>query len=140
MNLPSTLLLAASAVELGRILGLSLPLRHIAAFALVSIRPVSGQLVTAENDVAVAALFLAALCYTFRYLEERRNKHLLLAGTCIGLLGGRPQNSRPAALGSLHSTAANRAMASGTRVAAERRHSCICARRTGFKLRAAHRH
>lgn len=87
-NLPSVVLLAAAAFALMEQLGVSRLLSHWAAFAVVTVSPVVRQLVDAENDVAVAALFLTCLCYSFRYLEDERFANLALASVTLGLLAG----------------------------------------------------
>ncbi len=66
-NLPAAVLLAVAAVQLGSVLGLSRAWRHLFALAVVFTVPMRRQLVSNENDIAVAALFLAALAEAARY-------------------------------------------------------------------------
>jgi hypothetical protein len=88
MNLPAALLLACAAVELGRGVGLMRGLAHLAALAVVCNFVVLNQLVDAENDVAAAGLFLAALAYSVRYARQRRPADLAFAAVSVGLLAG----------------------------------------------------
>jgi hypothetical protein len=87
-NLPATALLAAAVICLGGEVGLSRPLAHLAGIAAVSNYVVLYQLLNAENDVAVAALFSAALLYGLRFLRSRRQADLLLCSVVVGLLAG----------------------------------------------------
>ncbi len=88
MNLPSVLLAAAATLELGRLFGLSRTLRHLAALAVVSTNPMLRQLVCAENDITVAAMFLAASSYAIRFARVGRMADLLLGAGSLGLLAG----------------------------------------------------
>jgi len=66
-------LLAVAAVELATACGLSRPLCHLTGMAIVTTRPMLRQLVSAENDVAVAALSRRNLAETvpdFRGLRK----------------------------------------------------------------------
>lgn len=87
-NLPAAVLLAASAVEFASCCGLSRPLCHLSSMAILATQPMLRQLISAENDVAVAALFLATLVYVVRYAQQPRPADLLLASTTLGLLTG----------------------------------------------------
>lgn len=87
-NLPAVVLLPASAFQFMRLLGVTRGLSHLSAMAMVLTWPVFRQLVTAENDVATAAMFLAALVYVVRYAFERRMLDAVLASAAIGLLAG----------------------------------------------------
>lgn len=87
-NLPSVVLLAASAFALANTLGVSRPLCHWTGLAVVTVFPVMRQLTDAENDVAVVALFLACLCYSFCYLRSNRFAHLAFASVTLGILAG----------------------------------------------------
>jgi hypothetical protein len=87
-NLPATLLLAASTVSFGSRLGLTRPLACLGGLAVVCNFIVLRQLTDAENDVAAAACFVAAVLYAFRYADGGRRADLLLAGVSLGLLAG----------------------------------------------------
>ncbi|HUT91539.1 MAG TPA: hypothetical protein VMY37_18720 [Thermoguttaceae bacterium] len=87
-NLPAAILLAAAAVELATACGVSRPLCHLTGMAIVTTRPMLRQLVSAENDVAVAALFLATLVYGVRYARYRKPADVILASVTLGLLTG----------------------------------------------------
>jgi hypothetical protein len=87
-NLPVAVLLACASVELGRQLGLSASFRHLAGLAVVTNFVVFKQLVDTENDVAVAALFLACLAYALRYADRHRTADLIFGVACLGLLAG----------------------------------------------------
>ena len=87
-NIPATLLLTFGALELGRLLGLAPVVRHSAALAVVSNYVVMKQLVDAENDVAVAGLFVACLCYGLRAARGDRASGFLLGPAALGLLCG----------------------------------------------------
>jgi len=94
MNLPSAMLLAVSTLELGRLLGLGSWFRHVAALVVLTNNPVIHQLISAENDVTVAALFLSALCYGMRLSLRTGRSHayvdsdVCLGAITIGLLAG----------------------------------------------------
>jgi hypothetical protein len=87
-NVPAAILFACSAVAFATGLGLPRSLAHLAGFALVCNFVVLKQLVDAENDVAVAACFFAALSYALRYQEGPRAGTLLLGAISLGLLAG----------------------------------------------------
>jgi hypothetical protein len=87
-NLPAIILMAAAAVELAAVLGVSRPLCHLSGMAIVATTPAWRQAVSAENDVAVAALFLATLFYVVRYARDHRLADLILASATVGLLTG----------------------------------------------------
>jgi hypothetical protein len=87
-NIPAVILLACSARALGGLTGASVTWRNLGALAVVTNSVVSNQLVDAENDVAVAAMFLAGLTYGLRYASEGRLGDLLLGAVSLGLLGG----------------------------------------------------
>ena len=87
-NLPAAVLLACATVEIGRQIGLSTTWRNLSALAVVTNYVVLRQLITVENDVAVAALFVASLNYTLRYADHRCFADLLLGVVCLGLLAG----------------------------------------------------
>jgi hypothetical protein len=109
-NVPAAGLLAVSVVELGRLLGLRPGLYHPAAMAVLVTEPVRRQLVSAENDVAVAALFVTSLVYGGRYVGGHRRAEsestaeaalvsarptyvgrwadLIWMSACVGLLAG----------------------------------------------------
>jgi hypothetical protein len=87
-NLPAVILLGAGALEAARRSGLPPSLAHLFGLATVCTWPVLRQLVDAENDVAVLALFLAGFAYALRYARGARGADLGLAGVCLGLLAG----------------------------------------------------
>ncbi|VTR92479.1 Uncharacterized protein OS=Oscillatoria nigro-viridis PCC 7112 GN=Osc7112_2999 PE=4 SV=1 [Gemmata massiliana] len=87
-NLPAAILLACASVELGSQFGLSGSWRNLAALAIVSNYVILNQLNNLENDVAVAALFLACLANGLQYADCRRPAALILAVVCLGLLAG----------------------------------------------------
>ncbi len=87
-TLPAALLLALGSVELGRSLGLSRTFAHLAALTVVSHYVVLRQLVSNENDVAAAALFVAATAYELRHLRRGRRADLVLCAVSLGLLAG----------------------------------------------------
>jgi hypothetical protein len=87
-NIPATILLALGARELGALLGLAPGLRNLAAVAIVSNVVVVYHLTNAENDVAVAGLFLACACYGLRFARHGRAADLVLGALSLGLLCG----------------------------------------------------
>ena len=87
-NIPATLLLGFGTLELGRLLGLAPVVRHPAALAVVSNFVVMKQLVDAENDVAVAGLFVTCLCYGLRAARGDRAAGSVLGPAALGLLCG----------------------------------------------------
>jgi hypothetical protein len=87
-NLPAAILLCISAGELALYLGASRTFGHLAALAAIANVVVFRQLLDAENDVAVAGLFLACLCYGLRYARRPGAADLLLGGVCLGLFVG----------------------------------------------------
>lgn len=88
LNLPAVVLLAASGVSLCAALGLPRLWCHLTAFALVANFVVWNQLTTAENDVAVAALWCAALASTVRFAQTQQRAEVLFAALALGVLGG----------------------------------------------------
>lgn len=87
-NVPSLLILAFGALELGRAVGLDRFLAHLVALAVISHSVASNQFVEASNDLAVAGFFLACLAYGFRYARDGRRPDLALFAATIGLTGG----------------------------------------------------
>ncbi|MCI0377424.1 MAG: hypothetical protein L0215_07450 [Gemmataceae bacterium] len=87
-NLPATILLACAAVELTQSSGASRAFANLAGVAVVSVWPVFRQLATTENDVAVAALFVASLAYIVRHLQGGQVMDLVWACASLGLLVG----------------------------------------------------
>lgn len=87
-NIPAIVLLALGTVELLTRLGASRPWCHVCGWAALTTYPVLDQALTAGNDVAVAGLLLAALSYTLRYIQNKRNPDLVLAAVSLGLLMG----------------------------------------------------
>jgi hypothetical protein len=87
-NLPPVVLLAVGMAELSRQAGLPRGWCNIAALAVLANFVVVRQLTDAENDVAVAALFLTCLAYGLRHARRGRLSDLVLGSTCLGLLAG----------------------------------------------------
>lgn len=87
-NLPASILLAVACLEVAGSLGISRLMAHL--FALVSVSHVVllRQLVDNENDVAVAAMFMATLAYAFRWTATESTGDLVLAALAVGLLAG----------------------------------------------------
>ncbi|MBC7078842.1 MAG: hypothetical protein H5T92_11155, partial [Synergistales bacterium] len=75
-------------MELLRALGLRPAMCHLAAMAILATRATWRQAVSAENDVAVAALFFATLLYALRYARGGKRADLVLAAVAFGLLCG----------------------------------------------------
>lgn len=87
-NLPSVALLALATIALARQLDLRPVSCHLAGFAAVGNSIVLRQLCDNENDVAVAALFIACLAYAFRSARRLRRADVCLGALCAGLLAG----------------------------------------------------
>jgi hypothetical protein len=87
-NLVPAVLLACAAREVAFRAGLSNVWGNLGALAVVSNFVVIKQLADAENDLAVAALFLASLGYAFRYAAAGRRADLALWAAGLGLLAG----------------------------------------------------
>jgi hypothetical protein len=87
-NLPAAVLLALATLELAKNLDISRGLSHLAALAVVSQFILFRQLVENENDVAVAAAFMAAVAYGLRYERSARTADLSFAAVALGLLAG----------------------------------------------------
>lgn len=87
-NLPFLILWVLAAIEVGRVVGLSVVWRHLAALAMIAIHTTFHESEKAMNDLAVAACFFAAVAFGFRYLQSRQTSHLVLNGIATGLLAG----------------------------------------------------
>lgn len=87
-TLPFAAVLALGSVELARGLGLRPLIRHTVGLAAVANFIVFRQLLDTENDVPVAAFFVACMAYGFRFLRHQRRGDLILAAASCGLLGG----------------------------------------------------
>ncbi|HEX5443733.1 MAG TPA: hypothetical protein VFW87_07890, partial [Pirellulales bacterium] len=87
-NLPSVALLALATIALARQLDLRPVSCHLAGFAAVGNSIVLRQLCDNENDVAVAALFIACLAYAFRSARGLRRADVYCGAICAGLLAG----------------------------------------------------
>lgn len=87
-NVPALILLALMVVELASVIGLSPLFCHLGGMTAVSSFPVLKQIAEAENDLAAAALFIACVCYTFRYCKHGRLPDLFYSAIAIGLLAG----------------------------------------------------
>jgi hypothetical protein len=87
-NVPTVLLFGFSLLAWGRELGMP---NGVNAMLLVSIsvtQPVWRQSISAENDVAVAALAIASVLFATRFLAQSALTDLLFFGMAVGLLGG----------------------------------------------------
>jgi hypothetical protein len=87
-NLPAAILLSVGAIELAAGAGLARPTAHLVGLATVSTWPVLRQLADAENDIAVAGLFLTGLGYVLRHVRAGRLADLAFASVTLGLLAG----------------------------------------------------
>ena len=87
-NLPVTALLGCSGVAFATQIGLPRGLAHLAGLALVCHFVVFEQLVDQENDIAVAACFIAALTYAFQDHTVPRRGTKVLGAVSLGLLAG----------------------------------------------------
>jgi hypothetical protein len=87
-NVPAVTVLILGGVELARQFGLGRPLTICTALALVANHIVFRQITDAENDVAVAGLFLAGLAYGIRHAKTGSGADLAFAAAAIGLLAG----------------------------------------------------
>jgi hypothetical protein len=87
-NVLPIILFASASVNLARTFGLAGIWPHIVGMIVTCQGITFQQLVDNENDVAVAAAFLAASLYIFRFIQTRDNHFLLLGSTAIGLLAG----------------------------------------------------
>lgn len=87
-NLPVACLFALSTVDLARQLRLGRAASQLAGLAAVSNYVVLRQLVDNENDIAVAALFISALAYAFRYARHASGASALWFVASLGLLAG----------------------------------------------------
>lgn len=87
-NLPAAILLAAAAVQLAALFGVSRPFCHLSGMAIVATIPMLRQLVSSENDIAVAALFFATLVYGIRHTRHHGRADLIFASVALGLLTG----------------------------------------------------
>jgi hypothetical protein len=88
LNLPATLLLAFASLEVGALLGMARPFKHITALAIISNSVMMTQLLDPKNDIAVAGLFFAAMAYGFRFALKARSADLAFCATSLGLLCG----------------------------------------------------
>jgi hypothetical protein len=87
-NIPAVVVLPIAAVELAARVGLTRPLCHLTGFAAFASYPMVKQMLDAENDLAVAALFLASLGYGLRHVQQGRWGDLVFASVSLGLLAG----------------------------------------------------
>ncbi|GIW96028.1 MAG: hypothetical protein KatS3mg110_4069 [Pirellulaceae bacterium] len=87
-NVPAIALLGLASWNFMRMLGIRPGICHLAAAVILATRVTWRQAVSAENDVAVAALFFAGLVYGFRFATNGRHADLLLAAMTFGLLCG----------------------------------------------------
>jgi hypothetical protein len=87
-NLPAGAMLVLATLELARQLGLGRAVATFATLGTVANLVFFRQIIEAQNDVAVAGLFLAALAYACRYARSGRPAELIFAGIVRGLLAG----------------------------------------------------
>jgi hypothetical protein len=87
-NILPAILLAAASFELCQLLGVIQPIAHLCSLCIVSTRPMFRQIISAENDLAVVALFLATLVYAIRFAKQQRLPAVCLAAMTFGLLAG----------------------------------------------------
>jgi len=87
-NLPAVILLALAGVQLVASFGVPQTLCHLAGMAIMATEVTRRQMVSAENDLAVAALFLATLVYGVRYARSGKLADVVLASLAFGLLVG----------------------------------------------------
>lgn len=88
INIPAAILLSLGAIELARQAGLGCLYASVAGLAALSSYVVVRQLMDAENDVAVAGLFLAGIYYAIRHVRTGGLGDLLLGTASIGLMAG----------------------------------------------------
>ena len=81
-------MLAVASYQFARSIGTDETLAHLATLSIVGSGVVWGQLITLDNDLAVAALFTAALNYGLRYARDGRAADLGYVAVAIGLLAG----------------------------------------------------
>lgn len=87
-NIPAVAVLALGTVELGRVVGLPMPVRHAAGLVMLTTNVVTHQALTQKNDIAAVALFAAAMSYVLRHVRHGPAADAILAATSIGLLAG----------------------------------------------------
>jgi hypothetical protein len=87
-NVLPAVLLAAASFELCQLLGVIQPIAHFCSLGILSTRPIFRQIISAENDLAVVALFLATLVYAIRFARHRNKSDVWLAAMTCGLLVG----------------------------------------------------
>ncbi len=87
-NTPVIALLAVATIALCRELGLHRSTASWVCFGAVTNPIVLRQAWTLENDVAVAALFIAATLFGVRAIKTGKFASLILCGIAIGLLAG----------------------------------------------------
>lgn len=87
-NVPFIIMWVLAAIETGRVVGLAVVWRHIAALAMLAIHTTFHEAEKAMNDIAVAACFFAAIAYGVRYLRTKQPASLVWSGAALGLLGG----------------------------------------------------
>ncbi len=88
INLPGAILLSLGSIELARQVGLGRVYAFLAGLAAASTHVIFRQLTDAENDIAVAGLFLVSINYAIRHARSGAPGDLLLGATAIGLLAG----------------------------------------------------
>lgn len=88
INLPATFVLGLAVIELSRQMGLPAPIHHLTALLVLTAEIVVRQTLTAKNDTAAAALFVASLAYAFRHATGGRRADLWMAAASLGLLAG----------------------------------------------------
>jgi hypothetical protein len=87
-NLPIVLVWLFGTFELGLQCGLGYGWRSVAALATIATVETFRQTGTAENDLMVAAFYIAGLAYLMRYLKWKSSFDAVLFSVCLGLLAG----------------------------------------------------
>jgi hypothetical protein len=87
-NLPAAVILMAGSVELARESGIRSRLLLLVPVVVVTNQVVFHQLRDAENDMAVAGLFLTSFGFALRHARTGRHCDLLFAAIAAGLLAG----------------------------------------------------
>lgn len=87
-NVPFVVLLAAACVAVGKELGLRSAWAHLAAGGALAVHTLLHETDDASNDIAVAALFLAAVYFGLKLRRSEKRLDVLLCGAALGLLAG----------------------------------------------------
>jgi len=87
-NVPAALLLAVSQFSFLGEFTRWRPLTYLGTCGVLATQPVLRQLISAENDMAVAALFAAALLFGLRFVKHGGRWDAACSAIAIGLLAG----------------------------------------------------